>query len=97
MEAAELIESDASDVEVARRFRPRLVSASATAGAGTSARASPKRAAPGWPLVLVWDNLNTRVSRAVSELAEGARDWLTVFQFPPSPPNATRSKACGQS
>jgi putative transposase len=37
---------------------------------------------PGGPLVLVWDNLNTLVSRAMSELA-AARDWLTVFQFPP--------------
>jgi hypothetical protein len=36
----------------------------------------------GGPLVLVWDNLNTHVSRAMGELV-GARDWLTVFQLPP--------------
>jgi hypothetical protein len=36
----------------------------------------------GGPIVLVWDNLNTHVSRVMSELAE-ARDWLTVFQLPP--------------
>jgi putative transposase len=36
----------------------------------------------GGPLVLVWDNLNTHVSRAMRELA-AARDWLTVFQLPP--------------
>jgi putative transposase len=36
----------------------------------------------GGPVVLVWDNLNTHVSRAMRELA-AARDWLTVFQLPP--------------
>jgi putative transposase len=36
---------------------------------------------PGGPLVLVWDNLNTHVSRAMRELI-AARDWLTVFQLP---------------
>ena len=35
----------------------------------------------GGPLVLVWDNLNTHVSRAMAELI-AARDWLTVFQLP---------------
>ena len=58
----------------------------------TSARASPRRTTPGcWtprtsssagPLVLVWDNLNTHVSRAMAELV-AARDWLTVFRLPP--------------
>ena len=36
----------------------------------------------GGPLVLVWDNLNTHVSRAIAELV-AARDWLTVFRLPP--------------
>jgi transposase len=36
----------------------------------------------GGPLVLVWDNLNTHVSRAMGDLV-AARDWLTVFQLPP--------------
>ena len=36
----------------------------------------------GGPLVVVWDNLNTHVSRAMGELV-AARDWLTVFQLPP--------------
>ena len=40
---------------------------------------------PGGPLVVVWDNLNTHVSRAMRALAE-ARDWLTVFQLPPYAP-----------
>ena len=30
------------------------------------------------PLVLVWDNLNTHVSRAMADLV-AARDWLTVY------------------
>jgi transposase len=36
----------------------------------------------GGPLVLIWDNLNTHVSKAMRELV-AARDWLTVFQLPP--------------
>ena len=36
----------------------------------------------GGPLVVVWDNLNTHVSRAMRDLI-AARDWLTVFQLPP--------------
>ena len=32
--------------------------------------------------MVVWDNLNTHVSAAMTSLAE-ARDWLTVFQLPP--------------
>jgi transposase len=36
----------------------------------------------GGPLVLVWDNPSTHVSRAMGELV-AARDWLTVFQLPP--------------
>jgi transposase len=34
------------------------------------------------PVVLVWDNLNTHVSRAMSDLS-AARDWLRVFRLPP--------------
>jgi putative transposase len=37
----------------------------------------------GGPLVLVvWDNLDTHVSRAMGDLV-AARDWLTVYQLPP--------------
>ena len=62
--------------------------------ARTSARASPRRSATATrfldaahqqlngPVVLVWDNLNTHVSRAMRELV-AARSWLTVFQLPP--------------
>ena len=35
----------------------------------------------GGPLVVVWDNLNTHISAAMTELV-AARDWLTVFQLP---------------
>jgi DDE superfamily endonuclease len=34
------------------------------------------------PLVVVWDNLNSHVSAAMTELA-AARDWLTIYQLPP--------------
>ena len=34
------------------------------------------------PVVLVWDNLNTHLSRAMAELV-AARSWLTVYRFPP--------------
>ena len=36
----------------------------------------------GGPLVVVWDNLNTHVSRTMTDLI-AARDWLTVYQLPP--------------
>ncbi|MGO9144197.1 MAG: transposase [Streptosporangiaceae bacterium] len=36
----------------------------------------------GGPLVLVWDNLNSHVSAAMTDLI-AARDWLTVYQLPP--------------
>ena len=36
----------------------------------------------GGPLVVVWDNLNTHVSRVMADLI-AARDWLTVFRLPP--------------
>jgi transposase len=36
----------------------------------------------GGPIVLVWDNLNTHVSRAMAEII-AARSWLTVFRLPP--------------
>ena len=39
----------------------------------------------GGPLVLVWDGLNTHVSRAMRELIT-ARDWLTVYRLPPYAP-----------
>jgi hypothetical protein len=39
----------------------------------------------GGPLVLVWDNLNTHVSAAMTELI-AARDWLTVYHLPPYAP-----------
>jgi len=35
----------------------------------------------GGPLVVVWDGLNTHVSRAMADLV-AARDWLTVFRLP---------------
>ena len=34
------------------------------------------------PLVLIWDNLKSHVSAAMTDLLE-ARDWLTVYQLPP--------------
>ncbi len=36
----------------------------------------------GGPIVLVWDNLNTHTSAAMSELI-AARPWLTVYRLPP--------------
>jgi putative transposase len=36
----------------------------------------------GGPIVLVWDNLNSHVSAAMTELI-AARHWLTVVQLPP--------------
>jgi putative transposase len=36
----------------------------------------------GGPIVLVWDNLNTHVSAAMTELV-AARPWLTAYRLPP--------------
>ena len=47
------------------------------------------------PVVLVWDGLNTHVSRAMRELIV-TRDWLTVFQLPPYAPELNRSSRSGQ-
>jgi len=35
----------------------------------------------GGPLVVIWDGLNTHVSRVMADLV-AARDWLTVFKLP---------------
>jgi DDE superfamily endonuclease len=42
----------------------------------------PRTSSSAAPLVVVWDNLNTHTSAAMTELIT-ARDWLTVFQLPP--------------
>lgn len=39
----------------------------------------------GGPIVLVWDNMNTHVSRTMRQLID-ARLWLTVYQLPPYAP-----------
>jgi DDE superfamily endonuclease len=38
------------------------------------------------PMVLVWDNLNTHVSRRIRRLIE-ARSWLSVYRLPAYPPD----------
>jgi len=50
----------------------------------------------GGPVVLVWDNLNTHVSKAMRQLV-AARDWLTVFQPRRMPPSSTRSSPSGRT
>jgi hypothetical protein len=37
------------------------------------------------PIVLVWDNLNTHVSRAMRDMI-AARSWLRVYRLPPYAP-----------
>jgi hypothetical protein len=46
----------------------------------------------GGPIVLIWDNLNTHISRAMRRYI-AARDWLTVYRLPAYAPelNATES------
>jgi len=48
------------------------------------------------PLVVIWDNLNTHVSAAMTELIE-ARDWLTVYRSRPAPTSSTRSSRSGHT
>jgi putative transposase len=47
------------------------------------------------PLVVVWDNSHTHLSAAMTKLA-AARDWLTIFQLPPTHTNSTRSSWSGR-
>ncbi|MDH6222765.1 hypothetical protein M2283_010117 [Streptomyces pseudovenezuelae] len=53
------------------------------------------------PIVLVWDNLNTHVSRTMRDLVD-ARLWLTVYQLPPYAPefnpvemSCSQCRSCG--
>jgi hypothetical protein len=39
----------------------------------------------GGPIMLIWDNLNTHISRAMREFI-AARDWLRVYRLPPYAP-----------
>ncbi|WP_372516454.1 transposase [Streptomyces noursei] len=48
------------------------------------------------PIVLVWDRLNTHVSRAMGELI-AQREWLTVSYCPPTHPTSTRSSGYGRT
>jgi putative transposase len=48
------------------------------------------------PVVLVWDNLNTHVSRAMRELI-AARPWLTVYQLPPYASELNPVEASGRT
>ncbi|HKO83288.1 MAG TPA: transposase [Actinomycetota bacterium] len=48
----------------------------------------------GGPVVLVWDNLNTHVSRTMHELT-AARLWLTVHQLPPYAPELNPVEGVG--
>ena len=50
----------------------------------------------GGPVVLVWDGLNTRVSRAMRELVT-ARTWLTVFQLSAYAPELNPVNQSGQT
>ena len=49
----------------------------------------------GGPLVVVWDNLTTHVSRAMNQLI-AARDWLTVRQLPPYAPELKPVETAGR-
>ena len=49
----------------------------------------------GGPIVLVWDNLNTHVSAAMSEII-AARPWLTVYRLPPYATSSIPSSWCGR-
>ena len=40
----------------------------------------------GGPLIVIWDNLNTHLTKGMREFV-GAHDWLTVYQLPPYCPD----------
>jgi hypothetical protein len=93
--AAEFIEAGASDREVVQSFRVTRVPAPAPADLPRAQ--DPRKGFTGTdcaqlldaahqqlacPLVVIWDNLTTHVSAAMTELI-AARDWLRVCQLPP--------------
>ena len=43
--------------------------------------------APGAPIVLIWDNLNTHRSRKMRAFTDAREDWLTVVQLPAYAPD----------
>jgi hypothetical protein len=50
----------------------------------------------GGPIMLVWDNLNTHISRAMREFI-AARDWLRVYRLPAYAPELNgRRRRMGQ-
>jgi DDE superfamily endonuclease len=49
------------------------------------------------PLIVIWDGLNTHVSRKMRAFTEARQDWLTVAQLPGYAPTSTPSRAPGQS
>ncbi|WP_425588627.1 transposase [Streptomyces phyllanthi] len=48
----------------------------------------------GGPIVLIWDNLNVHLTAGMRQFIAG-RDWLTVYQLPPTHPTSTPSRASG--
>jgi hypothetical protein len=41
----------------------------------------------GAPVIVIWDNLNTHLSRKMRAFTDGHPDWLTVFQLPAYAPD----------
>jgi len=41
------------------------------------------------PVIVIWDNLNTHLSRKMRSFITGHPDWLTVIQLPACPPDTT--------
>jgi transposase len=39
------------------------------------------------PVIVIWDNLNTHLSRKMRTLTTGHPDWLTVIQLPAYAPD----------
>jgi putative transposase len=39
------------------------------------------------PVIVIWDNLNTHLSRKMRAFTDGHPDWLTVFQLPAYAPD----------
>ncbi|MEU1409560.1 transposase, partial [Streptomyces sp. NPDC005728] len=50
----------------------------------------------GGPIVLVWDNVNTHISRTMHDLI-AARLWLTVYQLPPYAPELNPVEGVGRT
>ena len=49
------------------------------------------------PIILIWDNLNTHVSKRMNKFVAAHTDWLTVVRLPAYAPSSTPPRVSGRT